>query len=198
MNYLAHLFLAGIDEGLIIGNFIADSVRGKEMYTYSENIQKGIKLHRKIDQFTDTHPIVKETTLRLRNSAGKYAPVVVDIVYDHFLAANWAEYSNVALITFAKEKYQFLNSHIDQLPAKIHELFHVMVEQNWLLNYSTLKGIAKTLTELSEKVNYANTMATSIIDLEKDYDLYHSDFLKFFPDVREFVAKEIAILNLND
>lgn len=196
MNYLAHLFLAGSDDGLIIGNFIADSIRGKEMFLYSEKIQNGIKLHRKIDQFTDSHPVVKETTLRLRNSAAKYAPVVTDIVYDHFLAANWSKYSPLSLTDFAHQKYDFLSAHIKDLPLKMHELFYVMVEQNWLVNYSEIKGIAKTLSELSTKVKFANTLATSILDLEKDYDSFQSDFFAFFPEIQEFVRKEIQIFSL--
>ncbi|MBC7390694.1 MAG: DUF479 domain-containing protein [Opitutaceae bacterium] len=196
MNYLAHLFLAGSDEGLIIGNFIADSIRGKEMFLYSEAIQNGIKLHRKIDQFTDSHPVVKQTTLRLRNSAGKYAPVVTDIVYDHFLAANWSKYSSESLQDFAQKKYQFLNSNLKDLPLKMHELFYVMKEQNWLVNYADIKGIAKTLAELSTKVNFANTLATSILDLEKDYESFQSDFFKFFPDIQEYVKREIQLFSL--
>ena len=192
MNYLAHLFLAGKDDGLIIGNFIADSVRGKEINLYNTEIQKGIKLHRQIDQYTDSHPIVKQTTSRLRNSAGKYAPVVTDIVYDHFLAANWSKYSSISLETFANEKYNFLKMHVHDLPSKIHELFYTMADQNWLVNYSDLKGIARTLFELSGKVKFANTMASSIIDLEKDYKLYESDFFSFFPDIQNFVREEIA------
>ena len=196
MNYLAHLFLAGSDEGLIIGNFIADSLRGKEMLLYSEKIQNGIKLHRKIDQFTDSHPVVKQTNSRLRNSAAKYAPVVTDIIYDHFLAANWSKYTSVPLNDFARLKYEFLGAHIMDLPLKMHELFYVMVEQNWLVNYSDLKGIARTLSELSVKVKFANTMATSILDLEKDYESFQSDFFNFFPDIQEFVRKEILIFSL--
>jgi len=191
MNYLAHLFLAGKDEGLIIGNFIADSVRGKEINNYSENIQRGIRLHRKIDAFTDNHPIVKLTTSRLRRSSAKYAPVVTDIVYDHFLAANWDKYSQITLNTFAIESYRILHNNLHNMPVKIHELYLTMEEQNWLVNYSSIKGITQTLTELSAKVKFANTMATAIIDLEKEYDLFKEDFLTFFPFVQEYVKLEM-------
>ena len=108
MNFLAHLFLAGNDEGLIIGNFIADSIRGKETNNYPESIRRGIVLHRQIDHFTDTHPVVKRTVQRLRKSSEKYAPVVSDVIYDHFLAANWNQYSSIPLKQFANQSYHFL------------------------------------------------------------------------------------------
>jgi len=196
MNFLAHLYLAGTDEGLIIGNFIADAIRGKEINDYPENIQKGIVLHRQIDHYTDTHPVVKETVLRLRSSSGKYAPVVSDIAYDHFLAANWKDYSPIPLPYFAEDSYDFLNKNIQHIPEKMHLLLEYMVRQNWLVNYASLNGIARTLRNMQERVNFTNTMASSIIDLEDDYELFLSDFQRFFPDIQQFVAEEKLKLGL--
>ena len=196
MNFLAHLYLAGDDEGLSIGNFIADGVRGKEIDKYPENIQRGIVLHRKIDHFTDTHPIVKQTVIKLRETAGKYAPVVSDIVYDHFLAHFWLDYSPVILSNYAKEKYRFLKKNIRYVPSRMQELLHYMIEQNWLVNYAYLEGIATTLRDLSKRVSFTNNMADSIIDLKKDYRAFESDFRAFFPELQAFVAFEISQLQL--
>ena len=190
MNFLAHLYLAGNDDGLIIGNFIADSIRGKEINDYPTNIQRGIQLHRKIDQFTDSHPIVKQTVVRLRKSAAKYAPVVSVVIYDHFLAANWLEYSATPLPLFAQNSYQFLNHNKHLMPNKIHLLLEYMIRQNWLVNYASLQGIALTLKGMQARVHFSNTMASSIVDLEDDYLLFHKEFEQFFPEIQEFVQKE--------
>ena len=89
MNFLAHIYLSGDDPELKIGNFIADAVKGKKYTTYPQKIQEGIILHRKIDSFTDAHPIVKKSASRLFSKYGHYNSVIVDILYDHFLAKNW-------------------------------------------------------------------------------------------------------------
>ena len=93
MNFLSHLYLAGNSEGLIIGNFIADSVKGSAYNNFSKEIQQGLILHRKIDSFTDSHPVVEQSKQRLRAKYKKYSSVIVDIYYDHYLAINWKKYS---------------------------------------------------------------------------------------------------------
>jgi acyl carrier protein phosphodiesterase len=190
MNFLAHLYLAGNDEGLLIGNFIADGIRGKELDKYPDPIKRGIILHRKIDTFTDSHPVVRQTVSKLRKSSGKYAPVVSDVIYDHFLASLWKEYSPVSLKDYAHEKYTFLTLHKDEMPENMQELLKYMIRQNWLVHYAELKGIAKTLKSMSKRVHFANNMATAILDLESDYTSFSEDFRLFFPDMIAFVEKE--------
>ncbi len=97
MNFLAHIYLSGNDTDLIIGNFIADGIKGKKYKKFSPGIQKGILLHREIDTFTDAHPIVRQSTKRLHKNYGHYSGIIVDILYDHFLAKNWSRYSDVPL-----------------------------------------------------------------------------------------------------
>lgn len=196
MNFLAHLFLAGEDEGLLLGNFIADGIRGKEIENYPEHIRKGVILHRKIDYYTDTHPVVRRTTALLRNTSGKYAPVVSDVVYDHFLAINWSDYYTPSLLSiYAKEKYDFLRKNLNFIPERMHELLEVMAEQDWLVNYSKLEGIEITLKNLSQRVHFANNMASSIIDLKKHYKTLEADFKEFFPQLQSFVREEAHKLN---
>jgi acyl carrier protein phosphodiesterase len=194
MNFLAHLFLAGDDEGLVIGNFIADAIRGKETQNYPENIQKGITLHRQIDHYTDTHPVVKNNVIRLRRSSAKYAPVVSDVIFDHFLASRWSDYSTIPLVEFAQERYDFLHQRKDLMPEKMQTLLKYMTKQNWLVNYGSLNGIAKTLRDMQKRVHFANTMASSINDLKAEYKEFETDFQLFFPDIQYFVKNEIEKL----
>jgi len=60
MNYLAHIYLSGNDDFLKLGNFIADEIKGKSYKEFPKDIQKGIILHRAIDDFTDHHPLVSK------------------------------------------------------------------------------------------------------------------------------------------
>src|SRR3954453_2663939 len=109
MNFLAHLYLSGNDPEIMVGNFLGDFVRGRNLLErYKKNIATGIELHRTIDEFTDTHPIVAQSKNRLREKYRHYAAVIVDIFYDHFLAKNWSEYSSELLPDFADRAYQIL------------------------------------------------------------------------------------------
>ena len=90
MNFLAHIYLSGDDPNIQLGNFIGDFVKGRNLVEqFGHEIAKGIELHRAIDEFTDKHPIVKLSKVRLREKYRHYAPVIVDIFYDHYLAKNW-------------------------------------------------------------------------------------------------------------
>src|ERR1035437_8952080 len=117
MNFLAHLYLSGSDEQLMIGNFIADSVKGSSFKNYSEGIAKGILLHRAIDFYSDNHPVFLQSVIRLRPNYRKYAGVMVDIFYDHFLAKNWKDYSEKSLVQYADEVHSLMMKNIFLMPA---------------------------------------------------------------------------------
>ena len=102
MNHLAHLYLSQTNVDLMVGNFIADRVKGKDLLNYSESVQKGIEMHRAIDTFTDEHAVVMKSKKRLFPVYHKYAAVIVDMFYDHILAKNWEEYSPISLKLYAK------------------------------------------------------------------------------------------------
>lgn len=194
MNFLAHLFLSGSDNQILIGNFIADGIRGKELDIYPKGIRDGILLHRRIDTFTDSHPIVKQTVYKLRNSSAKYAPVVSDVVYDHFLAHNWKNYSPITLQKFAHDKYEILRENRRFVPERMKFVLTSMIRQDWLVHYAELSGIAKTLKNMSKRVHFANNMASAINDLEQYYDLFQKDFEDFFPLLQQYVAEELQKL----
>ena len=97
MNYLAHIYLSNEEEEITLGNFIADGIKGKKYIQFPLGIQQGILLHRAIDSFTDAHPIVRKSTRRLHKKYGHYSGVIVDILYDHFLAKNWMKYHSIPL-----------------------------------------------------------------------------------------------------
>ena len=121
MNFLAHIYLSCDNEDLLIGNFIADFIRNKEVPNFSPEVQKGIILHRQIDTFTDEHPLVKKGTHRLQNKHHKYAPVIVDVWYDYLLANNWDRYSGESLDDFCEGVYRILEKRMDDLPAKLQK-----------------------------------------------------------------------------
>jgi acyl carrier protein phosphodiesterase len=175
----------------MIGNFIADHVVGKHYDGFSKDIIKGIELHRAIDGFTDSHPVVEKGKMRLRPVYHKYAPVIIDIFYDHFLAANWKDYSRISLREYSDYCYKIVMKDISILPEGIIRMMPYMIEYDWLYNYSNLPGIEKVLTGMSRRAKFTSNMELAISDLKRDYDLYASEFKEFFPEIIDFVKGRI-------
>lgn len=193
MNFLSHLYLAGESEGLIIGNFIADSVKGNAFNQFSPEIQKGIILHRKIDTFTDAHPIVEQSKQRLREKYKKYASVIVDIYYDHYLAVNFHHYSDNTLKDFTQNIYTIIQNNHLLLPEKSKRFTAYMLQYNILFEYSTFEGIAQVLEGMAYRASFQSNMQHAIHDLKEHYPLFESEFKLFFPELKKFVDEQIII-----
>lgn len=145
MNYLAHIYLSGNNDLLKIGNFMADGIRGKDYLYFPEEVKKGILLHRKIDSFTDTHLIYRKSKHRLHEKYGHYSGVIMDIIYDHFLAKNWEQYSAEKLESYVDNFYNLLEENQEILTLKTKNLLPYMKQNNWLLSYQSINGIEKIL-----------------------------------------------------
>ena len=185
MNYLAHLYLSFDDEQLLVGNYIADAVKGRQIDQFPEGIKNGIILHRKIDEFTDSYPVVEQSKSRIRSRYRKYSGVVVDMYYDHFLARNWGNYSTVPLANFAESVYDSIEQHWDFLPEKSQYMFPYMKSGNWLMRYATTKGIEKSLTGMSRRLNNNSKLELAIDQLHEFYELFKSEFEIFIPDLNK-------------
>ena len=183
MNFLAHLFLSCQDENLLIGNFIADSIRNRDIPTYSLDIQKGVFLHRRIDSYTDQHPEVKKGTRRLHPNHGKYAPVVVDIFYDYILSHNWHQYSEEPLTRFSKRMYWILEQRMAELPTKLQRSVPSMISNDWLMNYGKEDGLRYVFSRMKERAKFPTNFDRAVDDLLKDYPLFEEEFNAFFPEV---------------
>lgn len=186
MNYLAHLFLSGIDNEIIIGNFIGDFIKGKDFTYLPKQVQAGVSLHRRIDSFTDTHPIVRRSMHRLNERYRHYDGVIIDIFYDHFLAKNWDKYSSESLNHFIEKIYSLLEQHSDSLPLKAQKIIPAMISQNWLGKYASIQGINEVLEGMNKRTKGKSKMNFAIDDLQLYYLEFEKDFLEFFIDLELF------------
>lgn len=189
MNFLAHIFLSGDSEKIRIGNFIADAIKGNQWEEYEPEIQKGIHLHRAIDSFTDEHPLVLQGIERLYATQGKYASVVVDIFYDHFLAKNWQKYHLQDLLTFTESFYRQMQSYMALLPPRVQYMFPYMQRQNWLYHYQSLEGITRVFEGMSQRTKFPSNLLNATECLRENYMLYEQEFEEFFPQIISFVEK---------
>ncbi len=191
MNYLAHIYLSGDDPEIKIGNFIADSVKGKNFIHLPERIQKGIVLHRAIDTYTDTHPTVTQSVTRLFDKYSHYSRVIVDILYDHFLAANWEKYCDIPLRIYVEDFYALLNQNYKVLPKRVQQFLPYMIGDNWLYNYSTIEGIGKILWQMNQRTGRKSRMDLAVEELKLYYSEFEEEFFSFFEDLQQFTTEKI-------
>lgn len=195
MNYLAHIYLSGNEKMLTIGNFIADGIRGKKYKMYPIEVQKGILLHRQIDTFTDGHPTVRQSTKRLHENYGHYSGIIVDILYDHFLAKNWSRYSDVPLEDYAENFYQILTDNIEILPQRILKMIPHLISGNWLVSYATKDGIAKVLDGMNKRTKNRSQMNLATKELDLFYEEFEAEFTSFFEELIAFSEEKLIQIN---
>lgn len=188
MNFLAHTFLSCLDEDLLIGNFMADFISREEVKNLAPNYQEGIKLHQKIDAYTDQHEAVKRAISILRPSQAKYAPVTCDIVFDYFLTINWNQYSNENIIKFTEKIYTILQNKSATYPQKLRDLLPKMIKDDFLLSCKNPERLQITFERVKKRAKFENNFhkATEIMLLHHD-DLDNC-FKAFFPDLMTYVG----------
>lgn len=195
MNFLAHIYLSGDNDLLKIGNFMADSIRGNSYENYPEEIKKGILLHRSIDSFTDMHPVYRQSKHRLHEKYGHYSGVIMDIFYDHFLAKNWANYSNKKLEEYADEFYQLLRDNYDLLTDKIQGMMPYMIARNWLVSYASISGLEMILFKMDHRTKNRVAMHEAIVELQEFYLEFETEFTQFFIELQEHCQQKLNELN---
>ncbi len=195
MNYLAHIYLSGNNDLLKIGNFMADGIRGNDYLDYPEEIKKGIILHRHIDTFTDANEIFRISKHRLHERYGHYSGVVVDILYDHFLAKNWTTYSEESLTSFVSRFYESLEDNFDILTPKTQRILPIMIEQNWLKSYATIEGISRILFQMDSRTKFSSKMQFAVEELKEFYTKFEQEFTLFFEKLRNHVEEKLVELN---
>ncbi|MFD1162319.1 acyl carrier protein phosphodiesterase [Hwangdonia seohaensis] len=197
MNYLAHIYLSGENDLVTIGNFMADGIKGKKYKKYAKDIQIGILLHRHIDTFTDAHKTVRKSTKRLHKKYGHYSGIIVDILYDHFLAKNWSRYSDIPLEDYANTFYDSLEEHYHILPIRIQKMMPFMIADNWLLNYASVEGIQRVLEGMNRRTKNRSGMDKAVNELEVFYTDFEAEFTSFFEELVEFSKLKLKELNSN-
>lgn len=194
MNFLAHVYLSGENDHIKIGNFMADGIHGSNFEEFPIDVQKGIRLHREIDSYTDFHPIFRQSKHRLHERYGHYSGVIMDIFYDHFLAKNFSEYSNTPLKNFSEDFYQVLEENFEILTPKFQKILPILKQENWMLMYATVEGLAHILYMMDRRTKLRSKMQFSIEELQLFYEEFENEFKLFFAEMEEFVAEKKAMM----
>jgi acyl carrier protein phosphodiesterase len=194
MNFLAHIYLSGDNDLLKIGNFMADSIRGHHYEDYPTEIRKGILLHRSIDSFTDMHPIYRQSKHRLHEKYGHYSGVIMDIFYDHFLAKNWSNYSEVILEEYAQDFYLLLKDNYDILTERAKGMMPYMIGRNWLVSYASIEGLEMIMFQMDYRTKHRVAMDESIVELKQFYTEFENEFTLFFEELQQHCKDKLATL----
>jgi acyl carrier protein phosphodiesterase len=193
MNFLAHIFLSGKSEQILVGNFIGDSIKGKHYDNYPVLVQRGITLHRFIDFYTDTHPVVQRSKFLLNSRYHKYSGVITDIFYDHFLAISWDKFSDIPLREFIYHSYDVLIRNSIGFPREVKRFFPFFILHNWLEVYTSVNGIERVLKGMSRNTSLPDHTRFAIETLVGNYSRFEDHFLEFFPQIIDEVEKKFNI-----
>ena len=196
MNYLAHAYLSFNQPGILTGNMISDFVKGKKKFDFSPVIQKGIALHRAIDEFTDFHPVTQKAKAYFKAEYRLYSGAFIDVVYDHFLANDKKEFPDKSKLgSFCQSTYLSLQNNSAGLPEKFLQMLPYMQQQNWLYHYSFKEGIEKSFGGLVRRAAYLSESAIAYEIFIERYDELGECYQLFFPALKTFAFHHLSELN---
>ncbi len=185
MNYLAHILVSTDNDDIKIGNFIGDYIKGRidqtDLSRYPSQMILGMRLHREIDSFTDTHPIVHASIARLQPRYHKFSGIVVDMFYDHLLAKHFDQFSETPLPLFSEQFYTLITHRKSDIPVPMEGMVRSMIKRDWLNNYIHIEGIDWALKGIAQRSKFASGIENAAEDLQRDFALYEGEFLEFFP-----------------
>lgn len=193
MNFLAHAYLSFDTDAVLVGNMISDFIKGKAWEKYPTGIQHGIRLHRMIDDFTDTHPVFRAARSYLAPAVGRYSGAFLDIIYDHFLATDPTRFTPDTLAVFAQHVYKVVGESIGEAPPRFVQTFTYMKEHNWLYNYSLREGVARSLEGMVRRAHYLPAGAPVYPLFEAHYEELAGSYRKFFPELEAYTRKHFAL-----
>lgn len=184
MNYLAHVFLSGDNEEILYGNILEDFMHGTIDHPRNNHltpgIKKGIRLHRRIDTLTDSHPLVSDCKAIFYEPYHHYASIVVDVIFDHFLMLNWKTFSDVEFEEFKIDTYRILASKKEQMPPKMLSMVESMLNFDWLGCYIHTEGLESAFKGLNKRIKKDVDLIKSINIMFENYDFLNQKFLAFF------------------
>lgn len=175
-----------------LGNFIGDFVKGSRFNNYPEDIKQGILLHREIDHFTDSHPVVKEIIGQLRPEFGRYSGIVADMYFDYLLASDFDIYSpEKSLKSLSLQFYATAIWNYRWLPERVRGFIFHFISTNRLKQYASISGL-RTSLEIMTSYKVKHLQPDKIIDyLIKNEKSLREGFHLFFPDIIRYVNDRI-------
>lgn len=169
-----------------MGDFVKGPINGALHQRYGSEVMHAIVLHRKIDSFTDAHPIVRASRDRISRERRRYAGVMIDLFFDHFLAKNWEQFHHQRLDQFTRHFYSILSRRHAELPERLQRVAHSMAHHDWLGSYAEVESVAIALNRMSQRLRRENRLFDAADELLANYTEFENDFYSFIPEVSTF------------
>lgn len=192
MNYLAHVFLSSESRDAVIGGLLGDFVKGAAVDAYGPEIRAGILLHRRIDRYTDDHAVVRESRCSISASRRRFAGIMVDVFYDHFLVRHWKRFTDVPLTVFTRKVYWQLTSRRASFPERLQRILPHMIADDWLASYGRMTAVDAALRGIARRFKHsqrAEALVDSARELEHNYAQLENHLLTFFPQLMRYAAQ---------
>ena len=183
MNYLAHACLSFGKPAYLVGNFLGDFVKNRDLAYLTPEIVAGVRLHRSIDTFTDQHPLILEANKLLYPLHRKYAGVLMDIFCDHLLAKAWNDFCQKPMRSYINEAYTAYQDYEFLMQNPVRQRMQAMVADDWLWHYGDIQGIEKTLYYLARRVSRPTWLEGAVDTLQREEQSINDMFASFFPDL---------------
>ena len=198
MNYIAHLHLANHTQTSLVGNFLGDFVKGSAFADFPLNIQLGVRLHRQIDTFTDSHPQVVALKQDFPKPIRRYAGIAIDVYFDHLLLQHWQQFSapELPMHTLFKQFYRDLEQLNYEVSPHFTRVRAGLISHQWLADYENLSACLRAMQTIEKRFSRPTQFAQQAMGYisENDSELRQS-FLHFYPDLLRhselFVSKLI-------
>ncbi len=194
MNLLAHFHLAWPDEGLVTGGLEGDYVKGLLRGRLPESLERGIKLHRAIDAYTDSHPLLLQLRRELPPGLRRYSGILIDLCFDHYLSQHWSRFATLPLADFNREVYRILLSQQDGLSEGARTMVARLVEHDILGLYQEWETVLATAARIGQRFRRHNPF----LDLERTLSpakgALEQAFLEFYPHLEAFCRDSIRRL----
>lgn len=195
MNFLAHSLLSFNNSPILVGNLIADLIKKKDEKFYSEDILQGVILHRKIDHFTDEHPLIISLLELFYEDHGKYAPVVLDIYWDYYLVQHWTKFSNENISDFTANVYQTITKTLPQIQPSLQNKLKRMVAADFLMSCMDLDRLHRTFMFIEMRTKFESNFDKAAANMEKNNDRLEQVFLPFFEELLAYSKAEFSLRN---
>lgn len=191
MNFLFHLYLSANDPDLLTGNLMGDFVKGVISDEYPARLRDGIMLHRRIDSFAQTHPLFRLSKRRIEPFFGLWRGVLVDLFYDHILALDWHQWSDIPFENFLQQARGMVAGNGRYLPERMQPLVPLIFDE-LLPSYREVQGIGRALERMARRISRINPLIGGETELVRNYAGFREDFRRFMPDLQEFVDTSIG------
>lgn len=196
MNHLAHIYLSYGHESILPGNFFCDFLTLAEQRVFPEHYSGGFKLHRWIDDYTDSHKLVGEMRSILRPASGKYAGVISDILMDHQLVKFWNLFGETAYEDYCREQYNNLEKILPLVPQQTANKVQHMISDQWLHSFAKVSGMEYTFSLLAARAKYRDSFAEVMPLYLENESKMDGLFMEFFPELCGYVVLRLEEFSL--